>query len=110
MGPMVTAITQIDIARAWFLGGLISSRTACDMGTSAAPDKPCNNRAITICGSVCARPHNAEAIVNPISEATNTRRRPIRPASQPLKGIMMAAATMYEVNTQVIWSWVADNE
>ncbi|HEX3448416.1 MAG TPA: hypothetical protein VHS97_09190 [Isosphaeraceae bacterium] len=36
--------------------------------------------------------------------------RPIRPASQPLSGIMMADAMMYDVSTQAIWSWVAENE
>jgi hypothetical protein len=35
-------------------------------------------------------------------ENTSTRRRPTCTASQPVSGIMMAEAMMYEVNTQVI--------
>src|SRR6202030_1870178 len=30
------------------------------------------------------------------------------PASQPVSGIMIAAATMYEVSTQAAWSWATD--
>ena len=45
IGPKVTAITQTAIARAWRAGGLMSSSTACDIGTSAAPHRPCNSRA-----------------------------------------------------------------
>jgi len=48
--------------------------------------------------------------VKPATEKRNTCLRPIRPASQPLSGIMIAAAMMYEVSTQAIWSWVAENE
>ncbi len=35
---------------------------------------------------------------------------PNRPASQPVSGVMIAAATMYEVTTQAIWSCEADSE
>ena len=72
----------------------MSSSTACDIGTSAAPPKPCSARNSTICGSVCARPHSTEATVKPAIEKRNTRLRPNCPASQPLKGIMMAVAMM----------------
>ncbi len=44
------------------------------------------------------------------TDTRNSRLRPNCPASQPVSGVMMAAATMYEVSTQVIWSWVADSE
>jgi len=36
------------------------------------------------------------------AEYRNTRLRPIWPASQPLNGVMIAAATMYEVSTHAI--------
>ena len=36
----------------------------------------------------------AEATVNPVSAATNRRVRPIRPASQPVTGVLIAAATI----------------
>ena len=33
---------------------------------------------------------------------------PTRPASQPVSGMVIAAATMYEVSTHAIWSCEAD--
>ena len=49
-------------------------------------------------------PHSAEAQVKPMIETRNSGLRPKRSASQPVSGVMIAAATMYEVSTQVIWS------
>ncbi len=43
-----------------------------------------------------------DAMVNPTMENRNTFLRPICPASQPLNGVMIAAAMMYEVSTQAI--------
>src|SRR5271156_5472124 len=51
-----------------------------------------------------AAPHSAEAMVKPTTEEKNTHLMPSRPASQPVSGVMIAAATMYEVTTQAIWS------
>ena len=53
---------------------------------------------------VVAAPHSAEAMVNPTTEKKNTHLMPSRPASQPVSGVMIAAATMYDVTTQAIWS------
>ena len=39
-------------------------------------------------------PHSTEATVKPAIETRNTRLRPKRPASQPVSGVMIAAATM----------------
>ncbi len=39
-------------------------------------------------------PHNAEAKVNPTTEIKKTYLIPNRPASQPVSGVMIAAATM----------------
>jgi hypothetical protein len=103
-------MTQTAIARACRDGGLISSSVACDRGTSAAPQIPCSNRASTICESDCANPQSMDAMVNPATEKRNTRLRPILPASQPLKGVMIATAMMYDVSTHDIWSCVADTE
>jgi hypothetical protein len=36
--------------------------------------------------------------------------RPNRSAIQPIGAVIMAAATMYEVSTQLIWSSDADSE
>jgi hypothetical protein len=41
-----------------------------------------------------AAPHSAEAIVKPTTEIRNTYLMPNRPASQPVSGVMIAAATM----------------
>ena len=95
---------QIAIAWPTFSRGLMSSSTACDSGTSAAPKMPCNSRAATMPTSEVASPQSAEATVKPITEMMNTRLRPQCPQSQPVSGSAMAEATMYEVSTQVIWS------
>ena len=42
--------------------------------------------------------------MKPITEIRNTYLMPNRPASQPVSGVMIAAATMYDVTTQAIWS------
>jgi hypothetical protein len=43
-----------------------------------------------------------EATVKPTTDATNKRLRPNRPARKPVGGVMIAAATIYEVSTQLI--------
>src|SRR5215469_11283596 len=43
-------------------------------------------------------------MVKPTTENRRTRLMPSRPASQPVSGVMIAAATMYDVTTQAIWS------
>jgi hypothetical protein len=47
-------------------------------------------------------PQRAEAIVKPITENRNRGLRPKRSASQPVSGVMIAPAMMYEVSAQVI--------
>ena len=46
-----------------------------------------------------AMPHRTEATVNPPMAMSSRRRRPITDDSQPVAGVAMAAATMYEVST-----------
>ena len=75
-------------------GGLMSSSTACDSGTSAAPKTPCSKRNATISGSEVAMPHSSDAAVKPTIETRNSRLRPKRRASQPVGGVMIAAATI----------------
>ena len=84
--------------------------TACDSGTSAAPNTPCSNRNSTIWLMSCASPHSTEAIVKPPEQTIKMRLRPKRLAIQPTGAVMIAAATMYEVSTQLIWSCDADSE
>ena len=72
----------------------MSSMTDCDNGTSDAPNRPCNRRNSTICGSDCAIPQSMDATVKPATTGRNSRLRPNRPARKPVGGVMMAAATM----------------
>ena len=81
---------------------------ACDSGTRAAPNMPWNSRNSTIWFSVCAAPHSIEVTVKPIRQAMNRYLRPNRDAIQPTGAVMIAAAVMYEVSTQVISSKLAD--
>jgi hypothetical protein len=87
---------------------LIDSSVACDNGISPAPHTPCSARYNTSCSRLVAAPHSAEAIVKPPTENRNTYLIPSRPAIQPVSGIVIAAATMYEVSTQAIWSCEAE--
>ena len=68
--------------------------TACDNGTSAAPNTPCSKRNSTICVMSCARPHITDAAVKPAEQTIKTFFRPKRLAIQPTGAVMMAAATM----------------
>ena len=45
--------------------------------------------------------HSSEAAVKPAAQITNSVLRPNRSASQPIGAVMIAAATMYEVSTQL---------
>ncbi len=72
----------------------MSSSTACDSGISAAPNTPCNRRNSTISTRELEMPHTADATVKPPMETWNTILRPSLPASQPVSGVMIAAATM----------------
>ncbi len=49
-----------------------------------------------------AMPHNTDATVNPAIAIKSNRRRPITEASQPVAGVAIAAATIYEVSTHEI--------
>ena len=60
----------------------------------AAPNAPCRMRKMTISCRFCAAPHMAEATVKPTMETRKTCLRPNRPASQPVVGVMIAAAMM----------------
>jgi hypothetical protein len=88
----------------------MSRRTDCDSGTSAAPNTPCNMRATTISVSVAEIPHSTDASVKPATDTRNTFFRPKRSTSQPFSGVAMAAATMNDVSTHVIWSCDADSD
>ena len=59
-----------------------------------APVTPCNARKITISVMFCASPHIIEAMTNPDTENRNSRREPMRSASQPVIGMATAVATI----------------
>ena len=77
-------------------------------GIRNAPQAPCAIRSRTSAASELAMPQNSENTVKPPTATRNRRRRPSRAASQPVAGSITALATMYEVSTQEIWSWVAE--
>ena len=70
------------------------SNAACELGTSAAPVRPCKARNSTICVKLCDTPHKIELTVNPNIEVSRIFLRPTRPVSQPANGVATAAATM----------------
>ena len=74
--------------------GLMSSRTVCDSGTIAAPNTPCSRRNTTISSRLQAMPQSIEVTVKPTTEIRNSSLRPKRSDSQPVTGVMIAAATM----------------
>ena len=94
IGPTMMPAPQIAMAWPTRAGGLMSSSTACDRGTSAAPKTPCSRRAATMPPSEPATPHRPEAIVKPITETMKTLRRPHCEIIQPVSGRAIAEATM----------------
>ena len=68
--------------------------TACDSGTSEAPNTPCSSRNSTIWVMSWASPHITEATVKPAEQMMKVRLRPKRLAIQPTGAVMIAAATM----------------
>jgi hypothetical protein len=72
----------------------MSSSTACESGMRAAPKIPCSRRNSTIAGRLVAAPQSMEATVKPKIEIRNSILRPIRSASHPEIGVMIAAETM----------------
>ena len=69
--------------------------------TSAAPHMPCSGRNATICSMAWETAQRSEAIVKPPTHTMNSFLRPKRSESQPTGAVMTAAATMYEVSTQL---------
>ena len=83
-------------AMAWpcFSRGLMSSSTACDRGSMAAPKTPWISRNSTSSARLVEMPHSAEATVKPAIETMNTFFWPNRPVIHPVEGVKIAAATM----------------
>src|SRR5471032_873658 len=100
---------QTAIAWPCFSRGLMSSRIDCESGTSEAPKIPWSNRDATSCARLSDNPHSADAIVKPPIEMISRRFVLSRSDNQPVSGVAIAAATMYDVRTQVISSCDADS-
>ena len=83
-------LTHQAIAEVWRSRGQVSSITACDSGTSAAPNTPCRRRAATISVSDCAAPQSADATVKPTMAIEKTRLRPKRAVQKPISGVQIA--------------------
>src|SRR5262245_18192716 len=69
---------------------------------------PCTMRKITSTARFGAIPQSADAAVKPVIEMTSRRLRPKNDASHPVIGSTMALAAMYDVNTHVDSSTVAE--
>ena len=85
-----------QIAMAWpCSSGLLMLRsTVWDRGTSAAPHRPWNRRKAIISSRLVESPQAMEAMTKPAAEAMKSWRRPILSDSQPVTGVMIAAATI----------------
>ena len=94
IGATMMPAPQIAIACPTFSRGLMSSMMDCDIGISAAPNRPWMKRNTTISGRLVAMPHNAEASVKPATAICTTALRPNRSPIQPESGVAIAAATM----------------
>jgi len=85
---------SIAMADPAFSRGFISSKKVWLRGTMAAPKSPCIRRNSTIDCKFQASPHKSEAATNPTIDTKNSSRLPIWSASQPVTGVIIAAATM----------------
>ena len=94
MGPRIAPAPQMAMAWPCFSGGLMSSSTAWESGIRAAPNTPWSRRNSTISTRLPAMPQSMEATVKPAMEIRNRVLRPIRWASQPVIGVIRAAATI----------------
>ena len=75
-------------------GRLVSIMAVWLSGEMNAPVAPCSARKITIWVRFCAVPQSIEEATKPATEKMNSRREPIRSASQPVTGMQIAVATI----------------
>ena len=94
IGPTMMPAPHSAIAEPWRSLGLMSSRKVCDSGTIAAPNRPCSTRKSTMLSRLQETPHSIDITVKPTTVVRNSSLRPNRSASQPVTGVMIAAATM----------------
>src|SRR5664279_4683733 len=107
MGARMMPSPNAAIAVPCFLGGNVSSRTACAKGCNPPPVRPCSTRKKISQSRLVAMPQSSEVRVKPPTQVSRIRRRPKRLASHPAMGSTMAFETRYEVTTHVPSSTVA---
>ncbi len=93
MGATRVVMAQIPVAAGASLGGKTRSKRVCDSGINGPPHRPCRTRNMTSIGRDVAVPHRNENSPKPSMLATNTLTEPNRPASQPVRGTVIASAT-----------------
>jgi len=91
------------------LAGNVSIIVDCDKGASGPPARPWRKRASTITMRLGAAPASAEVSVKAIVAPMNSRLRPRRSISQPVRGRTIALATRNDVSTHVISSTPAES-
>jgi hypothetical protein len=74
-------------------------RMVCESGTIGPDTSPCTSRKAISDSKLCARPHNADAIVKSNTDSAKSRTSPTRHASQPVSGTAIAEATEYDEMT-----------
>ena len=92
IGPTITLAPNSAIARGCSEGRLILKMMLCPSGPSEAPPIPCKTRNATIWGMLVAIPHSTDETTNRVMDDRNSMRMPSRSASQPLIGVIIAAA------------------
>src|SRR5258708_17645528 len=101
IGASSTVMAHNASANTRFSGGKERNRMACESGTMGPEHRPCIARHRTSISRLLAMPHSNEVSVNSSTDQTNRRASPKRCESQPVNGTAIAAATEYELITQV---------
>ena len=83
---------QTAMASPRWPSGKISQRMACDSGISGPPPMPWKMRAMMRKVRFGASPDRKELTVKSVVQSRKKRRRPMKPASHPVAGMMIALA------------------
>ena len=94
IGPTMMPAPHSAMAEPWRSFGLMSSRKVCDSGTIAAPNTPWSTRKATMLSRLHDTPHSIDMTVKPTTAIRNSSLRPNLSESQPVTGVMIAAATI----------------
>ena len=92
-GPSIVVIAASSMALGRCSSGKIRSSSVCASGMTSPPHSPCAMRQTTIISSVTAEPQSSENRPKPVIASRYMRSDPQRPASQPVRGTVIASAT-----------------